>query len=680
LEDTDVNYRFRDLAIDKVGVVGSGNIGPDIALYFAKALYAHDVPVVVVDVSSEAVARGRAKADQKIAKGIESGAFKPEAAEAMSRALTFTTDYAQLADASLVVEAATENLDVKRQIFARLESLCGLHTILASNSSHIEPEEIFAGLTAGARARALVIHYFFPAERNPLVEIVPGRDTDPGLTGALMGLYEAIGKVPVRVGGRFGYAVNPVFEGLFLAAALAVEEGLGTTKEVDTAARQALGLGIGPFTAMNLTGGNPITNHSLDIMTSKLGPWFRSPKLMKEAMASGKPWDVPKRRETIVLAPDQEQKIAGAMQGAYFGLVGQILDSGIITLSDLELAVETGLAMRPPFEFMNALGVDNALGLVKAYAASHPGFDVPRCIAEQARTGRPFRIDHVLRCDVGDVAVLTIRRPRVLNALNDDVYAQLAEQFAAIRDSSKIVAAVLTGFGPKSFVSGADVNFLAQIKTPAQGVATSERSKLAGNLLESLGKPVVCALNGSALGGGSEIALCCTARLARKGLALAMAQPEANLGIVPGAGATQRLPRLVGVEKAAAMLRTGRGLSAREAVECGLVRAEVEGDVVEAAVALARAAARGEVHLTPIDPRPLEVPAELPSIDIGHRSHAIDGLICRAITEGCRKPLAEGLRIESELFGECCATEDMRIGVQNFLTNGPRSPAEFVHR
>ncbi|MFI5309711.1 MAG: 3-hydroxyacyl-CoA dehydrogenase/enoyl-CoA hydratase family protein [Gemmatimonadales bacterium] len=675
-----MSYHFRDLAIDKVGVVGSGNIGPDIALYFAKALHAQGVPVVVVDVSSEAVARGRAKADQKIAKGLESGAFKQAAAEAMIRALTFTTDDSQLAGASLVVEAATENLDVKRQIFAKLVSLCGPRTILASNSSHIEPEEIFAGLAADARARALVIHYFFPADRNPLVEIVPGRDTNPALTDGLMGLYEEIGKIPVRVGGRFGYAVNPVFEGLFLAAALAVDEGLGTTKEVDAAARNALGLGIGPFTAMNLTGGNPITNHSLDVMTSKLGPWFRSPNLLKDAIASGKPWDVPKRDEKIVLAPEQERQIADAMRGAYFGLVGQILDSAIITLSDLELAVESGLAMRPPFEFMNALGVDCALTLVTAYAAAHPGFVVPRCVAGQARSGRPFRIDHVLRRDVGDVAVLTIRRPRVLNALNEEVYAQLAEHVAALRDSAKIVAVVLSGFGTKSFVSGADVNFLAEIETPAQGCATSERSKQAGNLLESLGKPVVCALNGSAFGGGSEIALCCTARLVRKGLALAMAQPESNLGIVPGAGATQRLPRLVGIEKAAMMLRTGRGLSAREAVECGLVHAEVEGDVVEAAVTLARAAARGEAQLKAIDPRPLAMPTGLPPIDIGHRSRAIDGLICRAIVEGCAQPLAAGLRTESELFGECCATEDMRIGVHNFLTNGPRSMAEFVHR
>jgi enoyl-CoA hydratase/carnithine racemase len=140
------------------------------------------------------------------------------------------------------------------------------------------------------------------------------------------------------------------------------------------------------------------------------------------------------------------------------------------------------------------------------------------------------------------------------------------------------------------------------------------------------------------------------------------------------------LPRIVGIERAAEMLRTGRALSGREAVECGLIRGEVEGDVVAAAVMLARAAARGEVALAPIGPSPLEPPDELPPVELGHLSRAIDGLICRAIVEGCRKPLAEGLRFESEMFGQCCGTEDRRIGVANFLANGPRSKAAFVHR
>ncbi|HUX34069.1 MAG TPA: 3-hydroxyacyl-CoA dehydrogenase/enoyl-CoA hydratase family protein [Gemmatimonadaceae bacterium] len=671
-------FQFRGLALSKVGVVGSGNIGPDIALHFAKALAPDGVAVVVVDIAPDALARGRAKLEQKVAKARETKAFSDRQAAAILAAVTFTDDYAHLADAGLVVEAATENLDVKKRIFAQLEALVPADAVLASNSSHIEPELIFSGLRD--RGRALVLHYFFPAERNPVVEIVSGPDTSPALADDLLGFYEAIGKVPVRVHGRYGYAVNPVFEGLFLAAALCVEEGMGTVKEVDAAAKRALGLGIGPFTAMNLTGGNPITAHALDEMTTRVGPWFRSPQLMKDAMAAGRPWDVARRNEAVELPADRERVIGDAMLGAYFGLVGEILDSGIVSLGDLELAVELGLVVRAPFAFMNALGVDRALALVQAYAAAHPGFPVPAALAAQARAGRPFDIPYVLRRDADDVAVLTIRRPQVLNALNDEVYRQLQERFAALRDDPRIRAVVLTAFGTKAFVSGADINFLASIATPDEGFRTSQRSKEAGNLIERLGKPVVCALNGSAFGGGSELAMCCTTRIARSGLAVAMAQPEANLGIVPGAGATQRLPRLVGVERAAEMLRTGRPLSGAEAVACGLIREEVDGDVVDAAIRLARAAADGDVTLAALDPRPLDVPPVLPDLALGHLSQAIDRLMCRAIVEGCRQPLDGGLRFESEMFGACCATEDMRIGVRNFFDHGPRAHAEFVHR
>jgi len=675
-----MGVRLGNRVINRVGVVGSGNIGPDIALHFAKAFHAHGVPVIVVDVSPEALARGQAKAAQKIAKARESKAFTAEAADAMTRCLRFTGDYSQLADADLVIEAATENLEVKRAIFARLVSLCGPHAIIASNSSHIEPEELFGTLAGDARRRSLVIHYFFPADRNLLVEIVAGRDTDPALARAVTTMYEKVGKVPVQVRGRFGYAVNPVFEGLFLAAALAVEERLGTVKEVDSVARTALGLGVGPFTAMNLTGGNPITHHSLDLMTAKIGPWFRSPRLMHEAMASGNPWDVARRDEQVVVPPERAQRITDAMVGAYFGLAGEILDSGIITLADLELGVATGLAMRPPFGFMNAMGVARALDTVKAYANAHAGFPVPRCLSAQANAGTPFRIPTVLRRDEGDIAVLTIRRPQVLNALDEDVYAQIAEHATALKADPKIAAVVLTGFGPKAFVSGADVNFLARIATPDEGEATAARSKRAGDLLEQMGKPVVCALNGFAFGGGNELAMCCSARIVQKGLRVAVSQPEVQLGIIPGSGATQRLPRLVGIERAATMLRTGAGISSREAVEWGLVREEVEEDVVEAAVRLAQAVARGEVALATVDPRPMSTPERLPAAELGHLSRAIDALLCRAILEGCRMPLAEGLRFESKLFGQCCATEDMRIGLGNFIANGPKAKADFVHR
>jgi len=662
----------------RVGVVGSGQIGPDIALSFAKVVAPAGGRVTVVDIAPEALVRGRDRLARKVERARTEGAFAPGLADAMVAAVDFTTDDAALAGADLVIEAATEDVTVKRRVFSRLETRCRPDAVLASNSSHLTPEEIFAG--ARHRGRTLVIHYFFPAERNPLVEIVPGADTDPVLVRRLLAWYEGIGKVPIPVRSRYGYAVDPVFEGIFLAAALAVEEGLGTTREVDAVARRALGLGVGPFTAMNLTGGNPITDHGLDEMHRRLSSWFRSPRLMKEAIASGRPWEVPGRDEAVSLEPAREARIADAMRGACYGLAGQILDSGLVTLADLEMALELGLVIAPPFEAMNRIGPARALELVEAYARAHPGFAVPACLTRQAVLGTPFRIERVLRRDEGDVAVLTIRRPRVLNALSGEIYAQLHDHFSAIRDDPAVRGAVLTGFGPKAFVSGADVNFLAGIRSPEAGRLTSQASKAAGNLIEGLGKPVVCALNGYAIGGGNELAMCCSARLVRKGLAMAVSQPEVNLGIIPGAGGTQRLPRLVGVERAAELLRTGRSLAGEEAVKWGLIREEVDGDVVAAGVALVRAAARGEVRLVPLDPAPLAVPAALPAVEIGHRSRAIDAILCRAILEGCRLPLAEGLALESALFGECCRTEDMRVGLDTFAKQGPRAQAAFVHR
>jgi enoyl-CoA hydratase/carnithine racemase len=162
---------------------------------------------------------------------------------------------------------------------------------------------------------------------------------------------------------------------------------------------------------------------------------------------------------------------------------------------------------------------------------------------------------------------------------------------------------------------------------------------------------------------------------------MAAGQPEVNLGIIPGAGGTQRLPRWIGLEKAQELLRTGRPISSEQGVKLGLFSEEVDSDkLIEFAIELARRAAAGQVELKGISPDPIETPDKLPDVELGHLSKAIDQILCRTIIEGCRKPLEEGLRFESEMFGECVKTEDTKIGIQNFLTKGPRSPAPFVHK
>jgi enoyl-CoA hydratase / 3-hydroxyacyl-CoA dehydrogenase len=671
-------FTLKGRPFDKVGVIGSGQIGPDIALFFAKALSPFGVSVKVIDISEVALASGRQRVEKKIAKGVEGGAFTPEEQAAMLGSLEFTSNYENLAGAGLVVEAATENAAIKRSIVAKLEALCGDGAILASNSSHMEPETIFS--EAKHPERGLVIHYFFPAERNLIVEVVPGKATSPAVAEWAMDFYEALGKVPIRVKSRYGYALDPIFEGLFQAAALGVEAGWGTVMEVDVMAQRALGVGVGPFTAMNLTGGNPITAHGLDEMHTKVNPWFRTPKLMADQLAKNTPWDTAGRGMKVEVSDDRYRPVADFMMGAYFGLVGQIIDSSISNVSDLELAIETALVMRPPFAWMNELGPAKVLALVEGYARANPTFPVPACLKNKASTGKPWLVALVLRRDVEGVAILTIRRPKVLNALNLEVFRQLQKHCEDVEKDAKIRGAVITGHGTKAFVSGADIDMLAQLKTATEGSANAQQFHKTLDFIDGMKKPVVCAMNGLAFGGGNELAMACHVRIARKGLKVLAGQPEVNLGIIPGAGGTQRLPRLIGIEPAARIMRTAKPLSGAEALSLGLVEEEVEGDLVGRAVKLVSEIADGRKKLRPIPRDPLaQVPDRLSDVDLGHRSKVIDSILCGAIIDGARKSLRDGLALEIKAFGACVETKDMHIGMDNFVKNGPRAKAAFVH-
>jgi len=671
-------YSFGNRTINKVAVIGSGQIGPDIALHFTKVLSPFGARVVVVDVVEEAVEKGHSKLEKKVKKGVETGAFKQSAADGMLKSVSFTTNYDEIKGAELVVEAATEDLGLKQKIFSQVDSLCSEDAVFCSNSSHLEPERIFDKITNPARSA--VAHYFFPAERNPIVEIVPSENTSDETESFLMAFYESIGKVPIRVKSSYGYAVDPIFEGLFQAAAQCVMDGLGTVKEVDYIAAKSLGLGVGPFTAHNLTGGNPITDHGLDEMHERLGAQFKSPKLLKEALENSTTWETAARGEKVEVPDEKAQKISEAMRAAYFGLACYILDRGIISVADYNLALATALVMKPAFDLMNETGVKKSLEMVEKYAADHEGFVVPEVLKKQAEKSEPWEIAEVLRQDADGVAVLTIRRPRTLNALNDKVFKELKSHALLIDSDPSIKAAVITGFGVKAFVSGADVGFLAEIKTPEEGEKTSAGSQSDVGAFASMKKPVVCALNGFAMGGGNELAMCCTARIARKGLKVLVAQPEVNLGFIPGAGGTQRLPRLVGIEKAQKMLRTGAPISGVQALEMGLIDEEVEGDLKARAVGLALEIVDGKFKPRELPAEPLkDVPDSLPEMDLGHLSKAIDAIICDAILGGAKMTLEKGLAHEAKCFGRCRGTKDWEIGVSNFLEKGPRSKAAFIH-
>jgi enoyl-CoA hydratase len=237
------------------------------------------------------------------------------------------------------------------------------------------------------------------------------------------------------------------------------------------------------------------------------------------------------------------------------------------------------------------------------------------------------------------IAYVTFNRPKLLNALNRRTIEELREALVDARDDAAVRVLILTGAGEKAFVAGADINELAR-QTPVDGKEFSLYGQGVFHLLETMGKPSICAINGFALGGGCELALCCTIRLASKTARLG--QPEVKLGIIPGYGGSQRLARLCGKGAAHELCLTGEMIGAEEAQRIGLVNHVYEpAELLTAAEAMAKKI---------VEKAPLAVK-----------------YCMEAIERGVEMPQEEGLFLEATLFGLCCATEDMREGTKAFL-------------
>jgi enoyl-CoA hydratase/carnithine racemase len=237
------------------------------------------------------------------------------------------------------------------------------------------------------------------------------------------------------------------------------------------------------------------------------------------------------------------------------------------------------------------------------------------------------------------IAYVTVNRPKVLNALNMATMEELRTAFHDIKNDAGVRVVILTGAGEKAFVAGADIGELAK-HDAVSGKEYTHRGQSVLNLIENLGKPVIACINGFALGGGCEIAMACTLRLASETAKLG--QPEVKLGIIPGYGGTQRLPRLVGKGIAMQLVLTGEIITAQEAHRVGLVN-----EVVAPAELIPRAEAIAQKIIANA---PLAV------------QYAME-----AVNKGMEMNLAEGLYLEATLFGVCCATEDKKEGTTAFL-------------
>ena len=651
-----------------LGVIGSGSIGPDLAYGFLSSLGTGEGGTVyLLDVKKDALDAGVKRIEGYIGKALARGRMSPKAAEATRAALVPTMEMKDLAGCDYVLEAATEELKTKKLILRNLEQIVRADCLIGFATSAIPRAWIAA--EASHPERCFVNHPFFPAWRTLPIEIVSS-GTDARFAARMFELMQQLGKVPILTADVPAFAADDIFSNYICEAVRIAEEGIATPAQVDNIVNSAIG-GGGPFNVMDLTNGNVLVVHIQELMQEVGGEWFAPPaRLVAQGPAR---WHDPAAPGDPSHSKEQAKQVLDRILAVLLGRTYAVAENGVCGVSDLNWLVRMALGFNEGMlDVGKKLGAEKVARLCLAYQKAHPGFPVPRCVAEK-------RLPEYLR-DVtvgrdGGIAVVAVRRPESKNALCAQTVQELKTAFETLDVDAGIQGVVFTGFGGP--LSGADINELAALATREETEGICCQAHPVQKIMARMTKPIVAAVDGPVMGGGAEFAMACHARVV--GPDLLFGQPEVNLGIIPGYGATQRLPRLIGVERALELLRTGRAIGAKEACALGWATGEPVADPLRAAKALIWDHCAGKAKLMTVNEAPVAVPDPIPAVDIGHRSLLIDKILVNAVKRGLRLPLDEGLRVEAKAFADTKETVDADIGIKNFIQNGPRTPAAFMH-
>ncbi len=651
-----------------VGVIGSGSIGPDLAYGFVSAIAKEGGRVYLHDIKQDALDAGTARIHGYVQKAVARGKLSESAARAVQQALVPTLNLSDLASCEYVLEAATEDLKTKRKIIAALENVVSPECLIGFATSGIPRAEI--AKDAKVPARCFVNHPFFPAWRALPVEVVLSGDTAFG--DRMLRTLEKLGKVPIITADAPCFAADDIFCNYVSEAARIAEEKVATPAQIDAIVHKAIA-GGGPLNVMDLTRGNLLTVHCQELMqeASTGGPWFAPPAILREV--GNRSWHDPKNPGDAAHDEALGKNVLNRILAVLFARTYFVVDQGICTPSDLDWLTRMALGFRKGLlSLAEEYGIDQVHAICMEYAANHPGFVVPQSIVEKNLPS--FRKNLVVSREA-DIGIVSVRRPEVRNALNRETLGEIAAAMKELGADPSVVGIIFTS--QDGALAGADIGELAALKTPADCENICHFGHSVLDVITSMNKPVVAALNGPVLGGGAEISMACHARVV--GPDLVFGQPEVNLGIIPGYGGTQRLPRLIGLPKAVELLRTGRSMNAKEAFASGWASMAPTTNFMDEAKSMIRAFLSGKVKIGPVDAAPMTVPESLLPVDLGHHSRAIDAILVSVLREGLVLPLREGLAIEARGFGRCKDTIDLDIGMKNFVQNGPRVPAAFLH-
>jgi enoyl-CoA hydratase / 3-hydroxyacyl-CoA dehydrogenase len=648
-----------------VVVVGAGTIGPDIGYYLKSAL--PDLKLYLLDVSQAALDRAMQRFADYTEKAIARRKMSASDAEKVRANVHATTDYAVAREADWAIEAATEDLALKRKIFAQLEAQMSPDAWITSNTSSLPAGRIFSELQH--KNRATVTHFFAPAWRNPVVEVIDTPALDRAVLEDLRALFCTTGKVPLVTADVPCFMLDRVFDNWCNEAAHLLDRA--SAAEIDSTAAEFVH--AGPFFVLNLAHGNPIIIETNTLQADEEGEHYRPAAIFRTAGT----WSMVSPGKTVPVAPEAAAAIRDRLLGILISQSGDILDRGIGEAADLELGCRLALGFKSgPLELMGQLGASEVNRIGKRLAQERPGLPLPK---RQPGDYQNF-LRFVLVDDARSVKVITIRRPEALNALHDELTDEILGVIRQCENDPAVRGFVITGYGLRAFSAGADIGRFPKMLGDAEAAAQYARdcSRLLLHV-DRMRKPVVAALNGMALGGGLELALRCHGIVALRNASLQL--PEILLGIVPGLGAMvvpyRRWPKAAATFHA--MMRRAERVSAKAAHELGIVdrlsddyAAMIESAIerVHALTGQLQASAEGTIVIEP------PLPADALAFNGQKLSTEVTRILERAIVDAAAaKTFNAALEIGYRAFGLSACTAAAREGIDAFLS---RRAADFT--
>jgi enoyl-CoA hydratase/3-hydroxyacyl-CoA dehydrogenase len=657
----------------RAAVVGAGTMGGQIAQTIAAA----GIPVVLKDIDDALVQAGLDEARNvtsgQVGKLVEKGRLTAEQGEAQIEEVLGrihgTTSYERFGDVDLVVEAVPERMDIKQSVFAELDAATPGHAILASNTSSLSITEI--GEATLRPEKVIGFHYFYPASMMPLIEIVEGEETSAETVTATLTFAQAIRKQPITCVEVPGFVVNRILNSGIAEIWREQEEKGLSIKLIDEGVGAAGVVPVGPYYLVNLLGLDTVLHVAEHLLESYGEERFYVPKGMQKLVANGKLGA--KTGGDGFYDPQGEPNIKGEAEPDVPELVEKL---ALKTLLEACLVLEEGVATHRDIDFgmMAGAGLDPRRGLMPPFMkADSEGLDVilERMESAQERYGERFAPPTILRRLVAqgrlgqksgqgfyaypqpdadqpaEVIKLETREDGVaiawlangqMNSLSPQMVEDLQKVWRKLSSESQppVRALVIASSNPFLFCAGADIRAFTTLDE-SSGAALVDGAHALFREFEANGIVTIAAVNGLAFGGGCELAMACDVRIAAR--SAFFGQPEIKLGIIPGFGGTQRLPRLVGANKALEMNLVGDPILAEEAFELGLVNRVVDDhELLDTALQWARK---------------LAAQAPLAARQIKRVSGTSD--------------LDQGIDAEKNAFAQVFASEDAREGIAAFL-------------